>query len=73
MALASRKIGYDEVVTRDIHFPMNRETVARHWFNKDPWCTHWMNAILGSWGFSVLKRHNTTQPPWFLVSRGVLT
>lgn len=27
----------------------------------------------GSWGFSVLKRHNTTQPPWFLVSRGVLT
>ena len=28
---------------------------------------------VGSWGFSVLKRHNTTQPPWFLVSRGVLT
>ena len=48
MALASRKIGYDEVVTRDIHFPMNRETVARHWFNKDPWCTHWMNAILAA-------------------------
>ena len=48
MALASRKIGYDEVVTRDIHFPMNCETVARHWFNKDPWCTHWMNAILAA-------------------------
>jgi len=31
------------------------------------------DSIEGSWGFSVLKRHNTTQPPWFLVSRGVLT
>ena len=35
MALANRKIGYDEVVTRDLHFPMNLETVARHWFNND--------------------------------------
>ncbi|MDF1630228.1 MAG: metal-dependent hydrolase [Alcanivoracaceae bacterium] len=48
MALANRKIGYDEVVTRDLHFPMNLETVARHWFNNDPWSTHWMNAILAA-------------------------
>lgn len=48
MALTNRKIGYDEVVPRDIHFPMNRETVARHWFNNDPWTTHWMNAILAA-------------------------
>ena len=27
---------------------MNRETVTRHWFNNDPWCTHWMNAILAA-------------------------
>ena len=48
MALANRKIGYDEVVTRDIHFPMNIENVARHWFRNDPWSTHWMNAILAA-------------------------
>ncbi len=48
MALANRKIGYDEVVTRDLHFPMDTATVARHWFNKDPWMTHWMNAILAA-------------------------
>ena len=35
MALANRKIGYDEVVTRDIHFPMNVNNVARHWLNND--------------------------------------
>jgi hypothetical protein len=27
----------------------------------------------GSWGFSVLKRHNPLQPPWLLASSGVLT
>ena len=48
MALANRKIGYDEVVTRDIHFPMNVNNVARHWLNNDPWTTHWMNAILAA-------------------------
>jgi len=29
--------------------------------------------IMGSWGFSVLKRHNPLQPPWLLASSGVLT
>lgn len=48
MALANRKIGYDEIVTRDIHFPMNQENVSRHWFSRDPWMTHWMNAILAA-------------------------
>lgn len=48
MALANRKIGYDEVVTRDIHFEMTEQTVARHWFNGDPWTTHWMNGILAA-------------------------
>ncbi len=48
MALANRKIGYDEVVTRDIHFDMTEHTVARHWFNGDPWTTHWMNGILAA-------------------------
>jgi len=48
MAAAGRKIGYDEVVPRDIHFTMNTETVVRHWFNNDPWSTHWMNGILAA-------------------------
>lgn len=48
MALANRKIGYGEVVTRDIHFPMNINNVARHWLGNDPWTTHWMNAILAA-------------------------
>jgi len=48
MALSNRKIGYDEVVARDIHFPMNTDNVARHWFGNDPWTTHWMNAILAA-------------------------
>ncbi|WP_340676377.1 metal-dependent hydrolase [Paraperlucidibaca sp.] len=48
MALANKNIGYDEVVTRDIHFPMHKENVSRHWFNNDPWITHWMNAILAA-------------------------
>lgn len=48
MAAASREIGYEEVVPRDIHFKMNTDTVARHWFNGDPWTTHWMNSILAA-------------------------
>ena len=46
MALANRAIGYDEVVTRYLHFTLTPGTVDRHWFNGDPWTTHWMNAIL---------------------------
>lgn len=48
MAIASRKIGYDEVEHRDLNFGMSPETVPRHWFNNDPWITHWMNAILAA-------------------------
>lgn len=48
MALESRNIGYGEVVTRDIHFTMTPETVAKHWFNNDPWTTHWLNGILAA-------------------------
>lgn len=36
MALSNRKIGYDEVVARDIHFPMNTDNVARHWLAMTP-------------------------------------
>lgn len=46
MGMAGRSIGYDEVVPRDLHFKMNTNTVARHWFNGDPWITQWMNSIL---------------------------
>lgn len=48
MGEAAKTIGYEEVVPRDLHFKMNTETVARHWFNGDPWPTHWMNAILSA-------------------------
>ena len=48
MVIASRKIGYDEVEHRDLNFGMSPETVPRHWFNNDPWITHWMNAILAA-------------------------
>jgi predicted metal-dependent hydrolase len=48
MALANRSIGYGEVVTRDLHFTISPETVARHWFSGDPWITHWMNGILAA-------------------------
>jgi len=48
MSAAGRKIGYEEVVPRDLHFKMNTDTVARHWFNGDPWVTHWMNGILAA-------------------------
>lgn len=48
MGIAGKSVGYDEVVPRDIQFTMNTETVARHWFNGDPWITHWMNSILAA-------------------------
>lgn len=48
MSATARTIGYEEVVPRDLHFRMSTETVARHWFNGDPWTTQWMNAILSA-------------------------
>lgn len=48
MSATARTIGYEEVVPRDLHFKMSTETVARHWFNGDPWTTQWMNAILAA-------------------------
>ncbi len=48
MGIAGRSVGYDEVVPRDIQFKMNTDTVARHWFNGDPWITQWMNSILAA-------------------------
>ncbi|MBL4868708.1 MAG: hypothetical protein JKY67_20280 [Pseudomonadales bacterium] len=46
MALINRKIGYDEVETRDLKFNMDRSKVSKYWFNDDPWNTLFMNAIL---------------------------
>ena len=34
MALANRKIGYDEVKPRDLHFDMT--DVPKYWMNNDP-------------------------------------
>ena len=46
MALANRKIGYDEVLPRDLHFDMT--DVPKYWMNNDPWTTHWWNALLAA-------------------------
>ncbi|MEW6169158.1 MAG: metal-dependent hydrolase [Pseudomonadota bacterium] len=46
MALANRKIGYDEVEPRDLHFDVS--AVPKYWMNNDPWTTHWWNAILAA-------------------------
>ncbi|WP_420466456.1 metal-dependent hydrolase [Panacagrimonas sp.] len=46
MALANRKIGYDEVKPRDLHFDMTN--VPKYWMNNDPWSTHWWNALLAA-------------------------
>lgn len=48
MSLANRAIGYDEVVARDLRFAMVEATVPRHWFNDEPWLTHFMNGILAA-------------------------
>jgi len=48
MATANRKIGYAEVQTRDIKFNLDKSKVSKHWFNGDPWTTHWMNAVLSA-------------------------
>ncbi len=46
MALANRKIGYDEVEPRDLHFDV--ANIPKYWVNNDPWTTHWWNAILAA-------------------------
>jgi predicted metal-dependent hydrolase len=46
MALANRKIGYDEVEPRDLRFDVSK--VQKYWVNNDPWTTHWWNAILAA-------------------------
>ncbi|MAA73331.1 MAG: metal-dependent hydrolase [Salinisphaeraceae bacterium] len=46
MAVSSRKIGYDEVEHRDLHFELSPDTVPRHWLGNNPWLTHWLNGIL---------------------------
>jgi|TARA_R110002073_G_scaffold336545_2_gene535079 predicted metal-dependent hydrolase len=48
MTIATLASNYDEVIPRDLHFEMTPENVTRHWFNGDPWTTHWMNAILAA-------------------------
>ncbi|MBV1881593.1 MAG: metal-dependent hydrolase [Pseudomonadales bacterium] len=48
MALVNRKIGYDEVETRDIKFKMDASKVSKHWFANDPWNTHFMNGIFAA-------------------------
>ena len=46
MALESKKIGYDEVIVRDLKFDLTDTTVNTHWFNNDPWSSHFMTAVL---------------------------
>ncbi len=46
MALANRKIGYDEVKPRDLHFDMSQ--VPKYWMANDPWTTHWWNSLLAA-------------------------
>ena len=48
MALVNRKIGYDEVETRDLKFQMDGSKVSKYWFNDDPWNTLFMSAILAA-------------------------
>ncbi|MBV1922214.1 MAG: metal-dependent hydrolase [Pseudomonadales bacterium] len=46
MALSNKKIGYDEVTVRDLKFNLTDTTVNTHWFNNDPWSSHFMTAVL---------------------------
>ena len=46
MALDNKKIGYDEVTVRDLKFDLTDMTVNTHWFNNDPWSSHFMTAVL---------------------------
>ncbi|MGQ0528461.1 MAG: metal-dependent hydrolase [Panacagrimonas sp.] len=61
MALANRKIGYDEVKPRDLHFDMTQ--VPKYWMNNDPWSTHWWNALLAAvpdgerWVMQCVRKH----------------
>ena len=48
MALANRKIGYDEVEPRDLRFNLGRDQVPRYWINGDPWTTHFFNSIMAA-------------------------
>jgi len=46
MALINKKIGYDEVTIRDLKFSLDDSTVTPHWYNNDPWSSHFMTAVL---------------------------
>jgi len=48
MAQAKVKVGYDEVVPRDLTFNLTKENVHKYWFNDDPWNTIWMSAVLAA-------------------------
>lgn len=48
MGMAKQKHGYDEVEHRDLKFDLALENVGRHWFNNEPWTTHFMNSILAA-------------------------
>ncbi|MBL4867655.1 MAG: metal-dependent hydrolase [Pseudomonadales bacterium] len=48
MALVNRKIGYDEVETRDLKFNMDSSKVSKYWFNNDPWNTLFMSSVLAA-------------------------
>lgn len=48
MAQAKVKVGYDEVVPRDLTFDLNKDNVHKYWFNDDPWNTLWMTAVLAA-------------------------
>lgn len=48
MAQTKVKVGYDEVVPRDLTFNLTKENVHKYWFNDDPWNTIWMSAVLAA-------------------------
>jgi len=48
MTLSNEKIGYDEIVARDLKFNLDSSEVSKHWLNNEPRATHCMNLVLAA-------------------------